>query len=1220
MSSNTGPPSKNTRASTRAAREALEAQNTASRDGQRSAEQGDTTVPPDNTSSHQESSLTSVAVSADDNHSEGKSSSRGGTVREIPDEAADPEPSYTTAPGSFGFASSIGRITSTPFAGGDSSQWRTRDPPPHQTQPDEDWGDIAEAVGDLAYAAKDTQQQADDIAESLEGIKLQSKDILQKLDDIQRRINRKLSNGPQSPREQASIDLFADRHSSEGTEQYARRQSAQSRLRDLRTRPEGGTNPSYYIAGTSARRQAEQNAASHGRLAKEVSRARSNDSPAHDQEKVNDDAGNDPDDESSDASGIEDGPGPGHNPLDQDYARRSVSAQPQPVSNALAQPAVVARTPAQPTVAISAAQFTSLKSKQGQGKVPILMQGYVESEHDRQQIENLRDHIRESLGRTSSNLPELKGVRLKQPEAYEGEDDYDRLEEWLRGLVRFFKLHRLTGADKEDNRVLVAGTCLKGKAGQWFGHEVERTKRTTRYWTFEAVVVGLYHAFITTATAQQAVQRYTRVKFSGEEGVMAFYWELLMWAGRLAQYPDPYSFKRRLFNGLPEEYRRHLALHEHVSAEHSSIDDIVSSARRLEKTLTTMKTVRGPDRPPMQGVVTTGRTGYQRPPGPRERTRPQSQPIRQSSDRANVSSNAQTTRPTTKPATGDCNKTAATAQPTPKGDTSKLTCYKCGKVGHIASDIKCPQYKKLEQRQIYAAQVVDDRSDTDQPDQVEPQNTEVTEEPGMDGADDESREDLPQEDFPDGSQYDDEGPPYDEFDRYDMPSENDEPVYIRAMSDEGEASSRSVPQLDDLDWQSRRDTLRESYQRAPWMYGDSWEFTPRDGITHLRDCIMCAEFKRHLIVEESRVLVGASTSSAWAVRDKYEQELIRIGWDLAHGGGRVPQPEARTSERRVHQLDLLVDNLRRMLRMEEERSRKLADDFARAEVDAFISGKEAKLWCDDYAVLHGQYKALEALLRGRVPTATIPPPPIEADVHMRATASDISDGADSWWDDIVGTSPRSEPPRPVDLDGNINVDSVRPGADTIERMAAARDDSAPIEREFRSAHRHNSTPGERPQTSGSNRRCMAALVKVNGLEAYALLDTGSTTVSITHDFARVAKLQVMQLQNPVPLQLGTVGSRSMINFGAKARLELGPARENDAYMDVVNIDRYDMIVGTPFMRRHGLALDFEKDALTIRGVVIPTLSSGQEDLMLAKKRAYRPRALDVPKGPAHAPQ
>jgi hypothetical protein len=94
---------------------------------------------------------------------------------------------------------------------------------------------------------------------------------------------------------------------------------------------------------------------------------------------------------------------------------------------------------------------------------------------------------------------------------------------------------------------------------------------------------------------------------------------------------------------------------------------------------------------------------------------------------------------------------------------------------------------------------------------------------------------------------------------------------------------------------------------------------------------------------------------------------------------------------------------------------------------------------------------------------------------------------------------------------------------------------------------------------------MAVLVKVNGIEAYALLDTGSTTMSITHDFAHVAKLSVIQLENPVPLQLGTVGSQSIINYGARTHLELGPVSEDDAYLDVVNIDRYDMIIGTPFM-------------------------------------------------------
>jgi len=137
---------------------------------------------------------------------------------------------------------------------------------------------------------------------------------------------------------------------------------------------------------------------------------------------------------------------------------------------------------------------------------------------------------------------------------------------------------------------------------------------------------------------------------------------------------------------------------------------------------------------------------------------------------------------------------------------------------------------------------------------------------------------------------------------------------------------------------------------------------------------------------------------------------------------------------------------------------------------------------------------------------------------------------------------------------------------------------------------------------------MAALVKVNGLEAYALLDTGSTTVSITHDFARVARLHVKQLDNPVTLQLGTVGSRSMINYGATARIEFGSITEDNAYIDVVNIDRYDMIIGTPFMRRHHFILDFSNDTLSARGHTIPTMTSGQEDLLLAKKRTSRARA------------
>jgi hypothetical protein len=136
---------------------------------------------------------------------------------------------------------------------------------------------------------------------------------------------------------------------------------------------------------------------------------------------------------------------------------------------------------------------------------------------------------------------------------------------------------------------------------------------------------------------------------------------------------------------------------------------------------------------------------------------------------------------------------------------------------------------------------------------------------------------------------------------------------------------------------------------------------------------------------------------------------------------------------------------------------------------------------------------------------------------------------------------------------------------------------------------------------------MATLVRLNGLDAYALLDSGSTTVSVTHDFARVAKLNVFQLENPIALQLGTVGSRSMINFGTKARVELGPIAVDDVYLDVVNIDRYDMIIGTPFMRTHAFVLDFGQNTINVRGHIIPPLSSGQEDLMIEKRRSTHPR-------------
>ncbi|KAF8237481.1 hypothetical protein L208DRAFT_1247562 [Tricholoma matsutake] len=99
---------------------------------------------------------------------------------------------------------------------------------------------------------------------------------------------------------------------------------------------------------------------------------------------------------------------------------------------------------------------------------------------------------------------------------------------------------------------------------------------------------------------------------------------------------------------------------------------------------------------------------------------------------------------------------------------------------------------------------------------------------------------------------------------------------------------------------------------------------------------------------------------------------------------------------------------------------------------------------------------------------------------------------------------------------------------------------------------------------------------LHNLEAYILLNSGCTTDSISPEFAMSVNSKAHELEEPVPLQLCTVGSCLKINFGLFTDFEIGGV-VNTHYFDVVNIDRYDAILGTMFMRKHGIVLDFERD-------------------------------------------
>ncbi|KAF8194378.1 hypothetical protein K438DRAFT_1433441, partial [Mycena galopus ATCC 62051] len=102
---------------------------------------------------------------------------------------------------------------------------------------------------------------------------------------------------------------------------------------------------------------------------------------------------------------------------------------------------------------------------------------------------------------------------------------------------------------------------------------------------------------------------------------------------------------------------------------------------------------------------------------------------------------------------------------------------------------------------------------------------------------------------------------------------------------------------------------------------------------------------------------------------------------------------------------------------------------------------------------------------------------------------------------------------------------------------------------------------------------LSALIKIGNSQAYALFDSGSNTDSMTPEYAHAIGGVRIPLTEQVTLQLGCVGSRSNISYGTRVPVEFGGVHGH-VYFDQVNLDRYDVIIGTPFMNKHGVVLDF----------------------------------------------
>ncbi|KIJ34791.1 hypothetical protein M422DRAFT_262970 [Sphaerobolus stellatus SS14] len=121
-------------------------------------------------------------------------------------------------------------------------------------------------------------------------------------------------------------------------------------------------------------------------------------------------------------------------------------------------------------------------------------------------------------------------------------------------------------------------------------------------------------------------------------------------------------------------------------------------------------------------------------------------------------------------------------------------------------------------------------------------------------------------------------------------------------------------------------------------------------------------------------------------------------------------------------------------------------------------------------------------------------------------------------------------------------------------------------------HRARKTARPLP-TRGKENETISVFWDIGGTKAHCLLDSGCEGIMISSDFVRANKLPKFELEKPVILQLACVGSKSTVQYGLTTKILLGNEKY-DEYFNITNVDYYDIILVTLFLRRFEILLDF----------------------------------------------
>src|SRR6202050_1684791 len=253
-----------------------------------------------------------------------------------------------------------------------------------------------------------------------------------------------------------------------------------------------------------------------------------------------------------------------------DSASRPYQHEPEAETSLLAAPPY----PLGPT-GISAYQVTHTPANNGLWN--------TEQYHYTVLLKRIQHLIHWKVGCTIVALQGSKQPKMGEPSKYTGNRNHDVFIQWLNQFLNWLQSHYHCGEEADFSRLNFLGNYLEGIAANWFAADVDNPdKLSLEPMKFVDAICAMHRRFVRTATANDAVTQYDKVKYSDTEGVKGFYYKLDKMASHMVEQPSDYAFHLRLFKGLlPWIYDT--LLERNILPEFCNLEDIRENACQIEE-------------------------------------------------------------------------------------------------------------------------------------------------------------------------------------------------------------------------------------------------------------------------------------------------------------------------------------------------------------------------------------------------------------------------------------------------------------------------------------------------------------------------------------------------------------------------------------------------------------------------------------------------------------